>query len=223
MHQGLLVAKQRVVLDRNAVEAAAGGNDDVRNLQCLALIGNAVDLHVPGIGRVVVRKDVLAAIDGHHRGTAGLGEGHQVGRAVLEDDGLASQDQGVARIPNQPGGALDRAGLGRRRGRGRRLEGERRLDLGLGDVARQGDHHGAWPTAAGEFDRARRQARHLVGAFRLQHRLGQRSEGRVRVDFLERFATARLTAYVSHEKQQRCRVLLRRVDPDRGVGGARTA
>ena len=84
---------QGAVFRCDAVHAAAHGDQQIRIVQGSLLIGQAVDLQMPGIGGVIIGKGILPAIGAHHRCAHGLGQGGQWRGSVLDGDDLARQQQ----------------------------------------------------------------------------------------------------------------------------------
>ena len=199
-------------------QAAAKDQERIRGLDPFTDdIGRAETGHAE-VERVLVRDHVPAPPRRDHRDAQQLGEACQVRRRAGPQDPRPGQDQRPLRIRKQTEHGADIV-VGRT---GRRWTAE--LDPGLtrdGLVEqvlgkRQQDRAG--PAAEGLLDGFRERARKLVDGSRLGAPLGKPPEGLGLVDLLECLPAAIVSLDLADDREHRCRVLQRGVDPDRQVG-----
>ena len=221
MDDGLVLPQQPVVLERHAVGAGAGDDDEVAFRPEGLLVGRERKPELAEIGGMVGRQDVLPPERGDHARAGPLGEGGECAVGALAADQLAADDERARRPLDQARRFGDR-GPARQVRPARPGRGESdRARLPLGHVLRQHDGDGARPAVDGHGEGVGGGGRAVLRAEHLDHALRQRLERRRVVDLLERFAAHLAGGHVADEEHERSRVLLRRVQPDGGVGRAR--
>ncbi len=214
--------KKGVARGRHLAQALADHQQHVGVAHARGESGIDADSHVPGIVRVAIVEEILAAKRASHRQFGAFREAPQRGAGVGVPAAAAGDDQRSRGVRKQGARGRDLAGIG---GRDDRIDARRVRAYGARSEHVLGKRQHDRTRAAGHRDaiRMRQVFRNALRAIDLGNPFGDAAVHLAIVDFLERFAVDHVAADLAHEDDHRRRILRGRVNADSRVGGARAA
>ncbi len=214
--------EERVARRRHLAQALADHQQHVGVAHARGEPGIDADSHVPGIIRVAVVEEILAAKRACHRQFGAFREAPQRGAGVGVPAAAAGDDQRPRGVGKQGARGRDLAGIG---GRDDRVDARRVRAYGArGEhVLGKRQHDGTRTAGHRDAIRMRQVFRNALRAIDLGSPFGDAAVHPAIVDFLERFAVDHVAADLAHEDDHRRRILRGRVNAYGRVRRARTA